>query len=113
MKVVFIDLSEPVKIWVLVFGNAYSISISVVVTLHILGFEPFSGAFSVIMFFSRSMLIHSRRFASPERMAVSLRTRRNAAFFFGKFEEHIIWSSSSCREPARQVESFQKSTTLA
>ena len=92
-KVVFIDFSEPVNTWVLCRGSAFIISISVGLTFHILGFEPFSGALSVIMFFSRSTSVHSRRFASPERMAVSLRTCRNAAFFL---PEPAIRASISC-----------------
>lgn len=93
MKVVFIDFKEPLKISVLFLGCAFIISISVAVTFHIRGFEPFSGAFSVIMFFSRSMSVHSRRLASPERMAVSFRICMKAAFFL---PDPAIKASSSC-----------------
>jgi hypothetical protein len=73
MKVVFIDFSEPVNICVLVLGSAFIISISMGLTFHILGFEPFSGALSVIMFLARSISGHAKRFASPDRMDVSFR----------------------------------------
>ena len=92
-KVVFIAFREPVNTFGLFLGRAFIISISVVVTFHILGFERFSGWLSVIMFFSRSMSVHCSRFASPERIAVSFSSWRYAAFFL---PEPAISASISC-----------------
>ena len=92
-NVPFIDFREPGKMSSFFFGSALSISISPLLTLHILGLEPFSGVFSVIIRFSRSMSIHCSLFASPERMAVSFRTCAKAAFFLW---DPAIRASSSC-----------------
>ena len=86
-------LASRVNTCVLCLGRAFIISMSVGLTFHILGFEPFSGALRVIMFFSRSMSVHSNRFASPERMAVSFRICMKAAFFL---PEPAISASISC-----------------
>jgi hypothetical protein len=66
VKVVFIEFIEdsPKTFW-LSFGNALSMSISFWLTFHILGFEPFSGAFKIVMFFSKSVSAHSSFLASP------------------------------------------------
>ena len=80
-KVPFMDLREPGKTCSLVFGRALSISIRAVLTLHILGLEPFSGSFSVTIRFSWSMSVHCRRLASPDRIAVSFKSWAKAAFF--------------------------------
>jgi hypothetical protein len=65
-------IEESPKTFWLSFGSTLIMSMSFWLTFHILGFEPFSGAFKSIMFFSASMLIHSSLFASPHRIAVSL-----------------------------------------
>jgi len=75
-NVPFMDFSEPGKICSQVLGRALSISMSCVLTFHMRGFEPFSGSLSVIIRFSVSMSVHSKRLASPERMAVSFRVER-------------------------------------
>ena len=93
MKVPFMDFREPGKTCSLVFGRAFSISMRVVLTFHIRGFEPFSGSLSVIIRFSLSMSVHCKRLASPERIAVSFKTCANVAFFLC---DPAIRASSSC-----------------
>jgi len=73
-------------------GSKQSIFSSLVVTFHIRGLLPFSGSFRMIMFFSMSMSVQSKRFASPLLMAVSFNSCRKAEFFL---PEAAINASSS------------------
>jgi len=95
IRVPFIDFSEPGNTCSQVFGRAFSMPMSLWLTFRILGFEPFSGSFSVIMLRSESKFVHSSILASPGRMAVSLRSCVNAAFFFLLL---AIKASISCSE---------------
>ena len=84
----------PKILW-LVFGSRFNIPISLEVTFHILALLPFSGSLRVIMLFSKSMSVHSSRFASPDRIAVSFRSCRKGDIFGP--EPEIKASSSSSR----------------
>jgi len=71
-------------------------------TFHILGELLFSGLFTVIMDFSKSISIHSNRLASPALMAVSL---SSCSIVETRFPDpEISWSSSSSFEIDRSTE---------
>ena len=57
--------------FMLLLGNALSMSISLELALKILGLPPFSGLFNVMVLLVKSMSVHSSLLVSPERMAVS------------------------------------------
>lgn len=93
-KVDFIEYRElSPKTFMLSLGNVFNIPIDFWLTFHILGLEPFSGSFSLMMFFSKSMSVHNNLFASPDRIAVSFKTCRNVAVFLPEPE---IRASNSC-----------------
>ena len=54
------------------FGKAPIMLISFVLTFHMRGLLPFSGAFSVMMRLSLSMSVQASLVASPDRIPVSL-----------------------------------------
>jgi hypothetical protein len=74
-NVVFIEVTGPaLKTLSSSLGKLCNIAMSFVLTFHILGFEPYSGSFRIMIGFSESILVQASRFASPDRIAVSFRS---------------------------------------
>jgi hypothetical protein len=73
MNVILVDVIGPFpKILSVFLGKAFSIAVNFGLIRHIRGFDRFSGRFSLTIRLSKSTSHHSMRFASPDRIAVSL-----------------------------------------